>query len=120
LLLTEHEVQAALEQAKSSFPNFIDWEYHNETNDEYFGFSLWGQFVLHSEDVMSRCFFVTFDTYEEDWNGHLTIGQPCYLWSSADVGDAHLVDTESCRTLGDAIAALKVEIENLFRAFSAI
>jgi hypothetical protein len=40
---------------------------------------------------MPQCFFITLDTYEEHWYGHLTIGQHCYLWSSADVGDAHLV-----------------------------
>ncbi len=120
MLLTEHQVQEAIEQAKSAFPNLTDWEYKNEINDEYFGFSLWGHFVLNPEDQMSRRFFVTFDTYEEHWNGHVTIGQPCYLWSSADVGDAHLLDTEFCKTLEDAIAALKVEIENLFRTFFSI
>jgi hypothetical protein len=69
---------------------------------------------------MPRYFFITFDTYEETWHGHLTIGQPCYLWSSADVGDAHLLDTESCKTIEDAIEALKAEIVNLFRAFSTV
>jgi len=120
LILTEPEIQEAIEQAKSGFPNLTDWEYNNEINDEYFGFSLWGQLILNPEDSMSRHFYITFDTYEENWNGHLTIGQPCYLWSSADVGDAHLLDTESCKTLEGAIAALKIEIENLFRAFSSI
>ena len=120
LILTENEIQSAIEQAKIAFPHFTDWEYKNEANDEYFGFSLWGQYVPNPEDQMPRCFFITLDTYEDNWNGHLTIGQHCYLWSSADVGDAHLLDTESCKTLEGAITALKVEIENLFRAFSSI
>ena len=120
MIVTEREVQQAIEQAKTTFPNFTDWEYNNEINEAYFGFSLWGQFVLNPEDQMPRRFFITLDTYEENWHGYLTIGQHCYLWSSADVGDAHLLDTESCKTLEDAVAALKVEIINLFRAFSAI
>jgi len=120
LLLREHEVQKVIEQAKTAFPNFTDWEYNNETHEEYFGFSLWGQFVLNPEDQMPRRFFITFDTYKENWHGHLTIGQHCYLWSNADVGDAHLLDTESCKTLEDAMASLKVEMGDLFRAFSAI
>lgn len=120
MLLTEHEVQKAIEQAKTVFPNFTDWKYNNERNKKYFGFSLWGQFILNLEDSIPRYFFITFDTYEENWYGHLTIGQPGYLWTSADVGDAHLVDTESCKTLEDAMEALRVEIGNLFRVFSAI
>ncbi len=120
MLLTELEIQQVIEQTKTAFPNFTDWEYNNERNGEYFGFSLWGQLVLNTEDQMPRRFFITLDTFEEKWSGHLTIGQPCYLWSSADVGDAHIIDTESSQTWGDAITALKVEIANLFRDFSAI
>jgi hypothetical protein len=120
MILTEHEVQQALEQAKMAFPNLTNWEYHNEVDGEYFGFSLWAHFVLYPEDPMPRYFFVTLDTYEKAWHGHLTIGQPSYLWSSADVGDAHLLDTAACKTLGDAVAALKAEMVNLFSAFSAI
>ena len=69
---------------------------------------------------MSKYFFITLDTYEENWYGHLTIGQPCYLWSSADVGDAHLIDTDSCKTLEHAIATLKGDIGSLLRAFSTL
>ncbi len=120
MLLTEHEIQHVIEYTKTAFPHFTDWEYNNEINEDYFGFSLWGQFVLEPEDYMAPCFFITFDTYEESWRGHVTIGQPCYFWSSADVGDAHLLDTEPYKTLEDAIAALKEEIINLFRAFSVV
>lgn len=38
-----------------------------------------------------------------------------YLWSSADVGDAHLVDTDPSETLEEAIAALKANINELFQ-----
>lgn len=118
MLLTECEVQQAIAQTKAAFPHFTEWEYRNETNGEYFGFSLWGEYVLNPEDQMPQRFFITLDTYEEHWYGHLTIGQHCYLWSSADVGDAHLVDTESCNTLEEAIAALKRKIAKLCQALS--
>lgn len=118
MLLTEPEIQQAIEQAKTAFPHFTDWKYNNEVNGEYFGFSLWGMFDLNPEELMPRRLFITLDTYKESWYGHLTIGQPYYLWSSADVGDANLLDTESCQTLEEAIAALKEEIASLCRAFS--
>jgi hypothetical protein len=119
-LLTEQAVQKVITQVKAVFPNFADWEYNNETNDAYSGFSLWGQFVLIPEAQMSRHFFITFEIHNEKWRGHLSIGQPCYFWSSADVGDAHLVDPEPCGTLEGAVTALNGEIGDLFRAFSAI
>ena len=79
-----------------------------------------GQYVPNTKEQMPKHFFITLDTYEENWYGHLTIGQPCYLWSSADVGDAHLVDTDSCKTLEHAIATLQGDIGSLLRAFSAL
>ncbi|MEH1848867.1 MAG: hypothetical protein V7L25_28850 [Nostoc sp.] len=39
------------------------------------------------------------------------------MWSSADVGDAHLVNTEPNDTLEEAISALKAKIVELFQAF---
>jgi hypothetical protein len=98
-----------------------DWEYNNdETNKDYSGFSLWGQFVLNPEDDLPQRFFITLDTYKENWYGYLTIGQPSYFWSSASVGDAYLVDTDACKTLEEAIATLKAEIVKLFNAFSVV
>lgn len=120
MILTEPEIQKALAKTITAFPNFVNWTFNNEVNDEYFGFSLWGQYIPNPEEQMPRCFFITFDTYGENWTGHLTIRQHCYLWSSADAGDAYLLDTEPCKTLEDAIEALKGEIESLFRAFSVI
>lgn len=64
--------------------------------------------------------FITLDTNHEDkWQGCLTIGLHSYLWSSADVGDAHLVNTDPCETLEQAVAALKTKISDLFQAFLA-
>ena len=119
MTLTESEIQEAIEKATSAFANFTDWQYNNEVNDEYLGFTIWGQYIPKPEEQMPRCFFITFDTHGENWTGHLSIGQHCYFWSSADAGDAHLLETEACKNLEDAIETLKVEIGNLFRAFSS-
>ncbi|MBV8523748.1 MAG: hypothetical protein JOY71_16770, partial [Acetobacteraceae bacterium] len=67
---------------------------------------------------MPRIFFVTFDAYEASWAGHLSIGKPCYFWSSADCGDANLLDTRPCATLEDAITSLKRQMADLFTALS--
>ncbi|MEM1169395.1 MAG: hypothetical protein AAGJ08_10070 [Cyanobacteria bacterium P01_H01_bin.35] len=42
------------------------------------------------------------------------------MWSSADFGDAHLLDTDDCDSLEDAITALKVEMKQLFQTFSVV
>lgn len=119
MILTESEIQQVLEQVQAAFPNLTNWEYNNEKNEEYFGFSIWGHFVNNPEELMPRRFFITLDTNHEDkWQGCLTIGQPSYLWSSADAGDAHLVDTDPSDTLEEAIAALKAKIVELLAAFS--
>ena len=127
MLLTELEIQQVLEQVQAAFPNLTDWEYNIEKNDEYFGFSVWGQLIVNPEElIMPRRFFITLDTYEDKWQGCLTIGQPSYLWSSADAGDAHLVDTEPSETLQEAMpsatsrtnAELKAKIAELLAAFS--
>ncbi|NEP08021.1 MAG: hypothetical protein F6K34_26545, partial [Okeania sp. SIO4D6] len=78
------------------------------------------KFVLEREDTGSRNFFITLDTYDEKWRGSLTIGLPVYLWSSADFGDAHLLDTDDCDSLEDAITALKAEMKQLFQTFSVV
>jgi hypothetical protein len=59
-----------------------------------------------------------FDTHEGTWTGHLTFGRHCFYWSSADFGDAHLLDTGPCSTLEEAIAIFKQRIADLFDAFS--
>jgi hypothetical protein len=121
MLLTESEIQQVMEQVKTAFPNFTDWEYNNEKNAEYFGFSVWGELVINPEEIMPRRFFITLDkNHENKWQGCLTIGQHSYLWSSADVGDAHLLDTEPSETLEEAIVALKAKMLELWRAFGAL
>ena len=67
-----------------------------------------------------RRYFITLDTYEAYWCGHLSIGLHWYLWSSCDYGDAGLLDTKAYETLAEAIAALKAKMATLFRNFSAI
>jgi hypothetical protein len=69
---------------------------------------------------MSQRFFITFDIYKDKWQGNLTIGLPNYLWSSANMGDAHLLYTERCTQLEEAIAAIKAKIVELCHSFSAI
>jgi hypothetical protein len=58
MLLTESEIQQVLEQVKTAFPNFSDWEYNNEKNEEYFGFSVWGELVINPEELMPRHFLL--------------------------------------------------------------
>lgn len=125
MLLTENEVQESLEQARTAFPKFDNWEYNNEKNAEYMGFSLWGEFDVDAAKGQRprwppRIYFITFDTYQENWRGHLTIGQHSYFWSSADMGDALLFSTGDCDALDDAIVAFKAGLLDLFRVFSVI
>src|SRR5262249_4960313 len=93
------------------------WEVMNERNDDYPGFSLWGRYKVKPET--SPVLFVTFGTYQEKWKGHLTVGKHCYYWSSANVGDAHPLDTEPCVTLAEAITSLKRRIKGLMTALLA-
>jgi len=122
LLLTQLELEHVLRQVQTAFPNLVDWEYNNKVDADYCGFTIWGCFVPQedAESLSERRFYVTFDIYQDTWRGTLTIGQPFYLWTSADVGDAHLVSTEPCTSLAQAIAALKVNIADLAKAFSAL
>jgi hypothetical protein len=122
MFLADDDIQHALERVQAAFPSLMQWTYTNASDDErsLHGCSLWGQWVLHPETCMARHFSITFATHAEHWSGHLTIGQHYYLWTSADVGDAHLLDTEECSTLAEAIVALKAEITNLCRALSVV
>jgi hypothetical protein len=122
MFLADHDMQHTLERVQAAFPSFTQWAYTNASDDERSldGFALWGQWVLHPEETMARHFYITFATHAEHWSGHLTIGQHYYLWTSADVGDAHLLDTEACATLEEAIVALKAEMSRLCRALSVV
>jgi hypothetical protein len=120
MLLADHDMQHALEQVQTAFPSLTQWAYTNVSDDERSldGCSLWGQWVLRSEACTARDFSLTFATHAEHWSGHRTIGQHSYFWTSADVGDAHLLDTEACATLEEAIVALKAAIARLCHALS--
>ncbi len=120
MLLPQPELERVLSQVRTAFPNLVDWEYSNEAESDYFGFTVWGCLVLRddNDDLLARRFYVTFDLSEEHWQGVLTIGQHNYLWTSADFGDAHLVNSERYSSLDDAIVALKSQIRDLARAFS--
>jgi len=119
MLLTQSEIQRCLALVDRAFPRFSPWTFMNEPNDSYAGFCLWGRYQAKAETSLSPRFFVTFDTSKERWKGHLTVGKHCYYWSSADVGDAHLLDTEPCATLEEAIIALKNRISGLMAALLA-
>ena len=80
---------------RGRFPHFSRWEHNNEVNESYSGFALWAN-SSRSERPAPRSFFITFDTHGTTWTGHLSIGQHCYFWSSADCDDAFLVDTGAC------------------------
>jgi hypothetical protein len=120
MFLADHDIQQALQRVQAAFPSFTQWAYTNASDDERSldGFSLWGQWVLHPEETMARHFYITLATHAEPWSGHLTIGQHYYFWTSADVGDAHLLATEACATLEEAIVALKAEMARLCHALA--
>jgi hypothetical protein len=120
MLLTEMEVQQILEQVKTAFPKFSTWEYNNEPDREYTGFTIWGEFCLELEKRMSQVFFVTFSIFRGRWRGDLTTGQHAFMWSSTKDGDAHLLETEYCNSFEIAVAELKKKILTLFQALSAI
>lgn len=116
VILTAPEIQESLLQAAAAFPRCSRWDYNNEINDAYAGFSLWGEFSPEAEEPGPRRFFVTFDPHGSTWRGHLSIGKPCYYWSSADLGDAHLAGTNDCETQEGAISSLRREMVDLFAA----
>jgi hypothetical protein len=116
VVLNESEIRRSLGLAKAAFPHFFHWGHNNEVSESYSGFSLWGEFVPDPNDPAPRYFFVTFDAYRASWAGHLSIGQHCYFWSSADFGDARRLDTGACPSLQDAIASLKQQMTDLFTA----
>jgi hypothetical protein len=117
VILSPSEIQRSLSQAQAAFPHFSHWEHHNEVDESYSGFALWGEFVHDPEGSSPTSFFITFDTHGATWTGHLSTGQHCYFWSSANCDDALLVDSDVCTTLEDAIASLKRRLADLFKAF---
>jgi hypothetical protein len=107
MILSTAEIHIALDTVKARFPEVTDWRYHNEIDDNFLGFTLWGTFTLDPDDLTAKRFFITFTQGPDGWQGDLTVGQPAYFWTSADAGDAYLLDTPPCVTLEEAITALK-------------
>jgi hypothetical protein len=93
-ILSVSEVRRSRRLARAAFPRFSDWDHNNEVNESDSGSSLWGEFVPDPNDPMPQSFFVTFDTFETNWTGHLSVGKPCYYWTDADCGDANLSSSE--------------------------
>ena len=118
MILDDSEIRRSLARVEAAFPCLQNWEYHNEVNASYSGFSIWGEFVRAQDDPTSPVFFITFATHEATWTGHLTIGKHCYYWSSADCGDSHLLETTSSATLDEVITTLKRQMAELFAALS--
>jgi hypothetical protein len=119
MFLSDAEIQRCRALVEAAFPRFAHWAFINERNDGYAGFSLWGRYKARSDDKSTPSFFVTFATFKESWRGHLTVGKHCYYWSSTDAGDAHLVDTEPCASLEEAVTVLKRRIAGLFAVWLA-
>lgn len=107
MILSAAAIQNALNAVKARFPDVTDWRYHNEIDDDFLGFTLWGTFALAPDDLTAKRFYITFTQGPDGWRGDLTVGQPAYFWTSADMGDAYLLDTPPCVTLEEAITALK-------------
>ncbi|MBI1766016.1 MAG: hypothetical protein HYR56_31820 [Acidobacteria bacterium] len=128
MFLAQTEIEPVLNQVKAAFPNLSEWEYSNEKDGDHYGFTVWGCLIVQTgaESWEQRRFYVTFDIFVEpgakpaQWHGTLTVGQHSYMWTSADFGDAHLVNTAPCATLAEAISALKTGIADLASAFSAL
>lgn len=118
--LTTLDVQQTLEKAQAAFPHLTDWQYANAADGEHDDFTLWGRWSMADDDpLLVRNFFITFETYQDTWCGHLTVGQHAYLWTSADFGDAYLVDTAPCPTFDEAVAVLKRNIAQFCRVWIA-
>ena len=113
--LSTEQANQAVALASSAFPTFIDWEFEHEGAEPGFGFSMWGEYIPEGDDkLLPRRFFVTFDRYRGDWQGHVTIGKRSYIWPRPRGGDAWLVQTRSCDSLEEAIEALQSEMAKLF------
>jgi len=54
MLLPETEVQPALEQAQRAFPNFTNWNYINQANGDYFGFTMWGELTIGPDELKAE------------------------------------------------------------------
>ncbi|HRZ07357.1 MAG TPA: hypothetical protein P5102_14630 [Candidatus Competibacteraceae bacterium] len=113
--LDEVDIPAVLDTVKTHFPHLADWEYHND-GDDYLGFTVCVEFTLRPDEEMAPRFFITFSLGPDGWQGDVTVGKPAYFWTSADVGDAYLLNTPPCATLEEAIVALRQAMRAWVRA----
>ncbi len=118
MILADSEIRRSLDAVSRAFPRFSVWDYNNEIDDLHQGFSIWGEFVPDPDEDEPPRFFVTFVAHQAIWRGYLTVGKHAYYWSSADSGDAYLLDTGACISLEDAITRLQRKITSLFEALS--
>ena len=114
--LDEVDIPAVPDTVKTHFPHLTDWEYHNNVDDDYLGFAVWGEFTLRPDEEIAPRFFITFSLGPDGWQGDLTVGKPAYFWTSADVGDADLLNAPPCATLEEAIATLRQAMHSLAQA----
>ena len=117
-VLPESQVQAALGFAQAAFPRFREWRYCNQEDGQHDQFCLWGEYV-HGEGYEAPRFYVTFDRWEHQWGAHLTMGQHAFMWSSADFGDAQVLQTRGHAELDQAILELKQKMAHLFSQLGA-
>ena len=110
MLLSQKEIQESQSLLQSVFPQFAEWKFSNELNDSYDGFCIWGRFQIDHSEYSSTRFFITFDKFTDERQGHLTVGMHNYWWSSTDEEDARLLSTDTCATLDRAIVELKKQI----------
>ncbi len=114
MLLKENQIAPVVAEARAAFAGFTNWQTNNEKNEEYDGFAVWGEHHYASGNYNGTTFFVTLRLTEPGWRGDLTLGQPQFYWSSADMGDAILLGTQPAPTLADGIHALKTQMNALF------
>jgi hypothetical protein len=117
MLLEQSEIESAMRILKTDFPKLDRWDYRNLIDEYYPGFTAWGMKSIGKGDYADKNFFITFERWEHTWSGQLTIGKHCYFWDSADVGDAHLVNSKNCVTLEEAIASLKQNVKLVLEIF---
>ena len=116
VMLSNTQIEEALDQAATTFPHFSNWQTGNEDDDLHFGFCLWGRCSFDENKFHPRHFFITLEHGEDGWRGHWTIGQHAYLWTSADFGDAYLVSTEALPTVDETLQSLREKLSTLFQS----
>ncbi|MCP5124877.1 MAG: hypothetical protein H6973_04350 [Gammaproteobacteria bacterium] len=111
-------IQDVLNVMKAHFPRLSDWDYHEQADPDYRGLTVWGAYAPDPDALTGPCYFVTVTQVQGAWRDDFTVGKPACCWSSANVGDAQLLDTPECATLEEAITALKQAIRQFVDVFA--